>query len=66
MSPAKNSLSTSSGGRLLHSLQAEQVVEAQKMRIVQMLLKGKTYGLPGSDGKVSLFQLSTLLNRLPS
>ncbi|CAM9796346.1 unnamed protein product, partial [Ectocarpus fasciculatus] len=28
-----------------------QVVEAQKERIVQMLLQGKTYGLPGSDGK---------------
>jgi len=45
-------VATRFGGRVLRPLQAEQVVEAQKMRIVQMLLKGKTYGLPGSDGKV--------------
>lgn len=32
--------------------QVENVVEAQRMRIVQMLLQGATYGLPGSDGKV--------------
>lgn len=31
-----------------------QVVEAQKNRILQMLLQGNTYGLPGSDGKVML------------
>lgn len=29
------------------------VVEAQRRRIVFMLLKGKIYGLPGSDGTVS-------------
>lgn len=30
------------------------LVEAQKKRIVQMLLKGKIYGLPGSDGTVRM------------
>lgn len=32
--------------------QVNQVVEAQRLRIVKMLLQGKTYGLPGSDGTV--------------
>ncbi|CAM9482562.1 unnamed protein product [Ectocarpus sp. 12 AP-2014] len=31
---------------------SKEVVEAQQNRIVQMLLQGKTYGLPGSDGKM--------------
>ena len=30
----------------------EEVKEAQKDRIVAMLLKGSIYGLPGSDGTV--------------
>lgn len=29
------------------------LVEAQRRRIVTMLLKGNIYGLPGSDGTVS-------------
>lgn len=32
--------------------QLEQLQEAQKNRIVQMLLKGDIYGLPGSEGTV--------------
>lgn len=44
---------------------ADQVVEAQRMRIVQMLLKGKTYGLPGSDGKVKLLVVSRFSSRVP-
>lgn len=35
------------------------MVEAQKKRIVQMLLKGKIYGLPGSDGTVRVLLKSS-------
>eukprot|EP00903_Cladosiphon_okamuranus_P005765 g5716.t1 len=35
------------------SVDANQVVEAQRLRIVLMLLQGETYGLPGSDGTLA-------------
>lgn len=39
---------------MLFSLaQVDNVVDAQKRRIVKMLLQGEIYGLPGSDGKVN-------------
>lgn len=40
------------------------VVEAQRRRIVLMLLKGDIYGLPGSDGTVSHIAPVDLLRRL--
>lgn len=37
---------------ILSPIQVGDVVEAQRRRIVFMLLKGNIYGLPGSDGTV--------------
>lgn len=38
---------------MIFSIKVGDVVEAQRRRIVSMLLKGKIYGLPLSDGTVS-------------